>query len=227
LIHAGIKTQTKITLHYVDSETLEKQGTDLLANADAILVPGGFGSRGIEGKILAAQYARTHRIPYLGICLGMQVAIIEFARHQALLKDAHSSEFNADTPHPVIALITEWLTAEGQIEKRTAHSDLGGTMRLGAQVCHLEKDSQAYQAYGSTPITERHRHRYEVNNHYLETLKNAGLKFSGRSADGLVEMIELPNHPWFVACQFHPEFTSNPRDSHPLFIAFVKAAIKK
>lgn len=226
LLHAGLKTHTKIKIKYIDSEELEKQGTDLLKDADAILVPGGFGTRGIEGKILAAEYARTHQIPYLGICLGMQIAIIEFARHQAGLKDAHSSEFNPQTPHPVVALVTEWLTAEGQVEKRSEHSDLGGTMRLGGQVCYLEKDSKASEVYGAATITERHRHRYEVNNHYISQLEQAGLKISGRSKDGLVEMIEISDHPWFLACQFHPEFTSNPRDGHPLFISFVNAARK-
>ncbi|MBI5447603.1 MAG: CTP synthase [Gammaproteobacteria bacterium] len=227
LLHAGIKTRTKINIRYIDSEELEKQGTALLSDVDAILVPGGFGSRGIEGKILAAEYARTHQLPYLGICLGMQVAIIEFARHQAGIKEAHSSEFNPNTPHPVVALVTEWLNKEGRVETRNEQSDLGGTMRLGAQACYLAENTLARTIYGAPEITERHRHRYEVNAHYLPALEKAGLKVSGRSKEGLVEMIELPNHPWFVACQFHPEFTSNPRDGHPLFISFVKQAAGK
>ena len=226
LIHAGIKTKTKIKINYVDSEELENNGTQKLEQVDAILVPGGFGNRGIEGKILAAQYAREHHIPFLGICLGMQIAVIEFARHVASLKKAHSSEFNPKTPHPVIALVTEWLNADGKIEKRTKNMDLGGTMRLGSQLCHLEKNSKARSVYGKEKIAERHRHRYEVNNYYLPVLEEAGLKVTGRSQDNLVEIIELPNHPWFVACQFHPEFNSNPRDGHPLFIGFVNAGSK-
>jgi CTP synthase len=192
---------------------------------DAILVPGGFGERGIEGKIRAVEYARRNRIPYLGICLGMQVAVIEFARHVAGLAGAHSTEFNPNTPHPVIALITEWTTSEGGVERRSKESDLGGSMRLGAQACRLLPGSKAYAAYGRETIMERHRHRYEFNNNYLETLEGAGLLVAGRSADGkLVEMIEIPDHPWFVACQFHPEFKSTPRDGHPLFTSFIRAA---
>jgi CTP synthase len=188
-------------------------------------VPGGFGERGIEGKIKAVQYAREHKIPYLGICLGMQVAVIEYARHVAHLADANSTEFNPKTPHPVIALITEWQTNDGAVEKRDSDSDLGGTMRLGGQVCHLLPGSKAHAAYQKDQITERHRHRYEFNNAYKEKLEAAGLCFSGTSIDNkLMEIIEIPNHPWFVACQFHPEFTSTPRDGHPLFISYIQAA---
>jgi len=225
LVHAGIKTNTRVNINYIDSEDVEQQGTKSLENIDAILVPGGFGTRGIEGKILAAQYAREKQIPYLGICLGMQTAMIEFARHKANLKDANSTEFELHTPYPVIALVTEWTTAEGTVEKRDHESDLGGTMRLGGQVCKLKQGTKAQQLYGSDSIVERHRHRYEVNNQLLPLLEEAGMMVSGRSADGnLVEMIELPNHPWFVACQFHPEFTSTPRDGHPLFTGFIEAA---
>lgn len=225
LVHAGIKNLTKINIDYVDAEELEKQGSRLLAGKDAILVPGGFGNRGIEGKILAAQYAREHHIPYLGICLGMQVAVIEYARHVAGMEGAHSTEFNPDTPYPVIALVTEWITPEGLIEKRTHQTDLGGTMRLGGQACHLKNDSLACKLYGKDVIVERHRHRYEVNNQLIRQIELHGLAVSGRSADGnLVEMIEIPDHPWFVACQFHPEFTSTPRDGHPLFSGFINAA---
>lgn len=226
LVHAGIKTRAKINIDYIDAEELEKQGCGLLAGADAILVPGGFGNRGIEGKILAAQYAREHKIPYLGICLGMQVAVIEFARHAADMPQAHSTEFNPETPYPVIALVTEWITPEGLIEKRTHHTDLGGTMRLGGQVCQLQENSLARKIYNKPEIMERHRHRYEVNSQLVKTLEQKGLTVSGRSADGnLVEMIELADHPWFVACQFHPEFTSTPRDGHPLFTGFIEAAL--
>lgn len=228
LVHAGIKTNTRVNISYIDSEDVERQGTKLLENMDAILVPGGFGTRGIEGKILAAQYARENQIPYLGICLGMQTAIIEYARHKANLKDANSTEFELHTPYPVIALVTEWTTAEGTIEKRDHESDLGGTMRLGGQVCKLILGTKAYESYGKNTIIERHRHRYEVNNQLLPLLEEAGMVVSGRSADGnLVEMIELPSHPWFVACQFHPEFTSTPRDGHPLFTGFIEAAKKQ
>jgi CTP synthase len=191
-------------------------------------VPGGFGKRGVEGKIKAIRYAREHGMPYLGICLGMQLAVIEYARNVAGLDGAHSTEFDPDTPNPVIALITEWQNVDGRIERRTASSDLGGTMRLGGQECLLEPDSLAYRIYGSERIIERHRHRYEVNEHYLGRIAGAGLRVSGRSAkDGLCEMIELRDHPWFVACQFHPEFTSTPRQGHPLFNAFVQAALDK
>ena len=225
LIHAGIHTRTKVNIRYVDSESIEQQGTGSLDHVDAILVPGGFGERGIEGKIKAVQYAREHKIPYLGICLGMQVAVIEYARHVAHLTDANSTEFNPSTPHPVIALITEWQTKEGAIEKRDSDSDLGGTMRLGGQVCHLRSGSKAHAAYGKDQITERHRHRYEFNNAYKDKLEAAGLCFSGTSIDNkLMEIIEIPEHPWFIACQFHPEFTSTPRDGHPLFISYIQAA---
>ncbi len=225
LTHAGIQTRSRVRIKYVDSEEIAQQGTDMLAGMDAILVPGGFGERGIEGKIKAVEYARRNRIPYLGICLGMQVAVIEFARHVAGMPNAHSTEFDANTPYPVIALITEWTTSEGGVERRSTDSDLGGTMRLGAQACRLEPNSKAYAAYGQDMIMERHRHRYEFNNNFLESLQAAGLLVSGRSDDGkLVEMIEIPDHPWFVACQFHPEFKSTPRDGHPLFTSFIRAA---
>ena len=227
LIHAGIHTLTKVKIIYVDAEDIESNGTDCLKGMDAILVPGGFGDRGIEGKISTVQYARENDVPYLGICLGMQVAVIEYARNVAGLEGAHSTEFNRQTPHPVIALITEWLNADGQTESRSEASDLGGTMRLGGQECRLTTDSHAQKLYGSQVIMERHRHRYEFNNKYLETLERAGLKICGRSMDGrLVEMVEIPEHPWFIACQFHPEFTSTPRDGHPLFTGFVKAALE-
>jgi CTP synthase len=226
LVHAGIHTDAKIRINYIDSENIEKHGTACLDRMDAILVPGGFGKRGVEGKIKAIRYARENRVPYLGICLGMQLAVIEYARHVAALTDAHSTEFNPDTPHPVIALITEWQDRDGRIEHRDARSDLGGTMRLGGQECLLEADSVAQRIYGAERIVERHRHRYEVNDHYLPRLEEAGLRVSGRSAkDGLCEMVELPGHPWFVGCQFHPEFTSTPRAGHPLFKAFIQAAL--
>jgi len=227
LKHAGIKNQVKVKIQYVDSQDVEAKGTDILKGLDAILVPGGFGERGVEGKILAAQYARENKVPYLGICLGMQAALIDFARNVAGLTDAHSTEFNAETPHPVIGLINEWLDEEGQIEYRHEHSDLGGTMRLGSQLCHLVKGTKANDVYGSETIYERHRHRYEVNNNYREQLSKAGLVFSGLSTDKtLVEMIELPDHPWFIAGQFHPEFNSTPRDGHPLFESFVAASFE-
>ncbi len=227
LIHAGIHTRTKVNITYIDSETIETHGTDRLKGMDAILVPGGFGERGVEGKIRTVEYARTNKIPYLGICLGMQVAVIEYARNVVGLKGAHSTELNPNTPAPVIALITEWLNEDGQIERRSESSDLGGTMRLGAQQCRLEMGSKVREIYGNEIITERHRHRYEFNNQYLEPLEKMGMRFSGKSIDGsLVEVVELPDHPWFVACQFHPEFTSNPRDGHPLFSGFVSAARK-
>jgi len=226
LLHAGIHTRTKVNIHYVDSENVERDGIGQLEKYDAILVPGGFGRRGTEGKIMAVKYARENKVPYLGICLGMQVAVIEFARHIAGLKDAHSTEFNRETPHPVIGLITEWRNTDGSVERRTESSDLGGTMRLGGQECRLATGSVAREVYGKDVIRERHRHRYEVNNYYVPQLEEAGLRFSGHSMDGsLVEMIEVPDHPWFVACQFHPEFTSTPRDGHPLFTSFVKAAL--
>ncbi len=225
LIHAGIHTQTKVNIRYVDSEDIEREGTGCLEKVDAILVPGGFGERGVEGKIAAAQYAREHKVPYLGICLGMQVAVIEYARHVAGLEDAHSSEFDKDTRHPVIALITEWITHDGRVEQRDENSDLGGTMRLGGQPCKLKPGSKVHEIYGKDVIVERHRHRYEFNNNYREPLERAGLRIVGTSLDdSLVEVIELGDHPWFIACQFHPEFTSTPRDGHPLFSGFVQAA---
>lgn len=225
LAHAGVKTNTQVEIVYLDSEQIEREGTDCLADMNAILVPGGFGSRGIEGKITAAGYARQHQIPYLGICLGMQVAVIDYARNVAGLAEAHSTEFQSETPQPVIALIHEWMNVDGSRETRHSQSDLGGTMRLGAQMCRLTAGSTARQVYGKDLIRERHRHRYEFNNCYLVELQNAGLRIAGWSIDGkLVEIIEVPKHPWFVACQFHPEFTSTPRDGHPLFAGFIQAA---
>jgi CTP synthase len=224
LRHAGIHTRTRVNISYVEAADLEDEGVGRLTGVDAILVPGGFGERGIEGKIQAVRLAREKGIPYLGICLGLQVAVIEFARHVAGLKDAHSTEFYPQTPHPVIALITEWRDAHGNTQERSTDSELGGTMRLGAQACRLLPGTRARDAYRADTISERHRHRYEFNNRYLERLQHAGLVFSGRSDDDLVEVIELPAHPWFLACQFHPEFTSNPRDGHPLFKSFVTAA---
>jgi CTP synthase len=224
LKHAGIQTRTRVRIHYFDSEQLEKEGIDCLEGMDAILVPGGFGERGIEGKVAAARYARENGVPYLGICLGLQVAVIEFARNVAGLDGAHSTEFNRATPHPVIALITEWLDRAGSVEQRNAESDLGGTMRVGAQECRLKPGTLAHACYGADLIVERHRHRYEFNNHYLDQLGKAGMVFSGWSVDELAEMIELPAHPWFIACQFHPEFTSSPRRGHPLFTGFIRAA---
>lgn len=228
LTHAGIQAHTKVKIRYVDSEKLEsEEELHTLSDVDAILVPGGFGKRGVEGKIRAVQYAREHKLPYLGICLGMQVAVIEFARHCAGLEGAHSTEFVQDTPHPVIGLITEWQAEDGRIEKRSHDSDLGGTMRLGGQPCVLAVDSLARETYGAEQIIERHRHRYEFNNHYREALEKNGLVLSGKSIDGnLVEMVELKDHPWFLACQFHPEFTSRPRQGHPLFSGFVRAGRK-
>lgn len=227
LRHAGIQTRTRVNIHYIDSEELERVGAAKLLNKmDAILVPGGFGKRGVEGKILAAQYARENNIPYLGICLGMQIAIIEYARHVANMPNANSTEFDPTTPYPVVALVTEWINQIGEREKRDDQSDVGGTMRLGGQACKLESGSLAEKFYGSDVIVERHRHRYEVNNTLLPAIEKAGMKISGRSVqEGLVELIELPNHPWFIACQFHPEFTSTPRDGHPLFNNFIRAAI--
>ena len=226
LTHAGIQTRSKVNIHYFDSEEFEGGDLSPLAEMDAILVPGGFGERGVEGKIAAVQYAREHRIPYLGICLGMQVAVIEFARNVAGLKDAHSTEFDPDTSAPVIALITEWLEKDGSVVQRDENVDLGGTMRLGGQECVLAEGSLARKLYGKERIVERHRHRYEFNNQYGELLQEKGLRISGTSVDGtLVEIVELPDHPWFLACQFHPEFTSTPRYGHPLFTGFVEAAI--
>ncbi|HRX71642.1 MAG: CTP synthase [Gammaproteobacteria bacterium] len=228
LLHAGIHTQTRVNIHYLDSERIEREGPVALERMDAILVPGGFGERGIEGKIAAVRFARERRIPYLGICLGMQVAVIEFARHVAGLEGAHSTEFRKDTPHPVIALITEWTDETGILQQRQEGGDLGGTMRLGAQPCHLTPGSLVHAAYGKEVITERHRHRYEFNNRYRESLHAAGLALSGHSLDDrLVETIELPDHPWFFGCQFHPEFTSTPRTGHPLFRGFMEAAIRQ
>ncbi len=226
LLHAGIGNHVRVTIRYIDSETVEEEGVSVLEGVDAILVPGGFGERGVEGKIATARFARERNIPYLGICLGMQVAVIDFARNVAGLEGAHSTEFLPDTPHPVIGLITEWQDAEGQLETRTQDSDLGGTMRLGGQKCRLASDSLAFKLYRKEVITERHRHRYEFNNRYLERLQQHGLSFTGKSLDGrLVEVVEIADHPWFLACQFHPEFTSTPRKGHPLFTGFVGAAL--
>jgi CTP synthase len=228
LIHAGIHTRSKINIHYTDSENIEKQGVSCLAGMDAILVPGGFGKRGVEGKIMAIRYARENRIPYLGICLGMQLAVIEYARDKAGMEGAHSTEFHPDAPYPVIGLTTEWRTREGHVESRHAESDLGGTMRLGGQECLLKEGTLVRKIYGADKVIERHRHRYEVNNQYIPRLEEAGLRISAVSAgEGLCEMVELPQteHPWFVACQFHPEFTSTPKTGHPLFSAFIEAAI--
>lgn len=225
LIHAGIHTSTRVNIRYVEAEQIEKQGAAaLLEGMDAILVPGGFGERGIEGKLLAAQYARENQVPYLGICLGLQIAVIEFARHRAQMPSANSTEFSPDTPYPVVALVTEWTDQAGIVSQRNHQSEKGGTMRLGSQVCYLQPGSLAAKVYGKPEIAERHRHRYEVNNRFLPQLQEAGLVVSGRSKDGLVEMIEFGDHPWFIGCQFHPEFTSNPRDGHPLFTGFVMAA---
>jgi CTP synthase len=225
LAHAGVQTRTQVNIIYVDSEEIETKGIDCLTDMDAILVPGGFGNRGIDGKIAAVRYARENGVPYLGICLGMQLAVIEIARDLAGLKNANSTEFDKDADDPVIALITEWQDATGRVEQRDEDSDLGGTMRLGGQECQLLEGTLAKELYQSDKITERHRHRYEFNNTYQEQLEATGMRISGRSLDGeLVEMIEIPNHPWFVACQFHPEFTSTPRDGHPLFTGFIKAA---
>jgi len=225
LIHAGIHTRTKVNIHYFDAEDLEENGTDSLSAVDAILVPGGFGLRGIEGKIAAVKYARENKVPYLGICLGMQAAVIEYSRNIAGMVDAHSTEFNHDTPYPVIAMITEWQDADGSVQMRDKSSDMGGTMRLGGQDCMIKKDSLIHDLYQKDVILERHRHRYEFNNAYRDKLEQTGLVLSGTSADGeLVEVIEIADHPWFVGCQFHPEFTSSPRDGHPLFKGFVLAA---
>jgi CTP synthase len=224
LVHGGIKTRTRVNVHFVESTDIEIAGLGGLDGMDAILVPGGFGERGIEGKIQAVRYARERKIPYLGICLGMQVAAIEFGRNVLGLAGAHSTEFDRTTPHPVIAMITEWQDAARGAQQRTEKSDVGGTMRLGAQEVEMGEGTLAGSLYGTEVIRERHRHRYEFNNNYLEQYRKAGLKFSGFSHDGLVEILELPEHPWFVATQFHPEFTSNPRDGHPLFTGFVRAA---
>ncbi len=226
LVHAGIHTRTKVNVNYVNAEDVEERGLEVLQGVDAILVPGGFGERGIEGKLMAVQYARENKVPYLGICLGMQSAVIEFCRNVLNLKEANSTEFDKKTPHPVIGLITEWVTRDGSRETRDEGSDLGGTMRLGAQECRLVNGAKTSEIYGAGVIVERHRHRYEVNNHYVDQLQQAGLRVGGWSADDtLVEVVELVDHPWFIACQFHPEFTSTPRDGHPLFISFVQAAL--
>ncbi len=224
LVHAGIHTRTAIDMDYVDSEAIETDGLECLSGVDAILVPGGFGERGIEGKIRAVEYARVNKIPYLGICLGMQLAVVEFARHVADLTGAHSTEFDPGTPYPVIALITEWIDNDGTRQTRSKDSDLGGTMRLGGQKCNLMSGTRTHELYAKDQIVERHRHRYEFNNRYREILEKCGLVVAGISNDDLVEVIELDDHPWFVGCQFHPEFTSSPRDGHPLFSGYVLAA---
>ncbi len=229
LRHAGIHTATRVNIEYLDSEVIETEGTDGLKNLDAILVPGGFGVRGTEGKIASIRYARENKIPYLGICLGMQLAVIEYARHVSGMADANSTEFNLETEHPVVALITEWLDRDGKVAKRSADSDLGGTMRLGSQRCPVKSNTMAQSIYGDE-VNERHRHRYEVNNHYVSTLEKTGLVISARTpSEDLPEMMELPQsmHPWFVGVQFHPEFTSTPRTGHPLFKAYVEAAVKR
>jgi CTP synthase len=223
--HAGIQTNTRVDVHYIDAEEVERSGTGCLEGVSAILVPGGFGRRGFEGKIAAAGYARDHNIPYLGICYGLHAAVIDFARRQCHLEGAHSTEIETTSPHPVIALITEWTDKDGHLEQRNAEADLGGTMRLGEQPCLLDQGSLSHRLYGKNVIHERHRHRYEVNNRYVDLLCEAGLSVAGRSEDGLVEMIELPGHRWYVACQFHPEFTSSPRYGHPLFTGFIDAAL--
>lgn len=228
LRHAGIHTATRVNIEYLDSEVIETEGTDCLKNLDAILVPGGFGVRGTEGKIASIRYARENKIPYLGICLGMQLAVIEYARHVASMNDANSTEFNLETEHPVVALITEWLDRDGKVAKRSADSDMGGTMRLGSQRCPVKPNTMAQRIYGDE-VNERHRHRYEVNNHYVPALEKTGLIISARTpSEDLPEMMELPQtmHPWFVGVQFHPEFTSTPRTGHPLFKAYVEAAVK-
>lgn len=225
LKHGGLKNRLQVHIKYIDSEDVEVKGTDVLAGLDAILVPGGFGKRGIEGKIAAAKYARENGIPYLGICLGMQVALIEYARDVAGMAGANSTEFDPDTKYPVVALITEWKDESGKVEKRSDKSDLGGTMRLGGQLCHLQPGSKVRELYGQDDIVERHRHRYEVNNNLIKQITDKGLKIAGLSTDNkLVEIIENPNHPWFIGVQFHPEFTSNPRKGHPLFSGFIKSA---
>lgn len=228
LLHAGIHTKTKVNIHYIDSEDLENSGVACLEPMDAILVAGGFGSRGIAGKILAARLARENKTPYLGICLGMQIALIEFARNILGKSDANSTEFAPNTNFPIVGLITEWLDSSGTTKTRSANTDLGGTMRVGAQQCNLQADSLIAKIYNSSTIQERHRHRYEVNNNLVTELEQQGLIISGKSADNkLVETIEIADHPWFIGCQFHPEFTSNPRWEHPLFSSFIKAALRK
>lgn len=226
LIHAGIRTRTRVQIHFVHAEEIEREGTAVLDTVDGIIVPGGFGTRGIEGKISAVRFARERRVPFLGICLGMQIALIEFARHCTGMEGAHSTEFDIDTPWPVVALVTEWIDPAGQREVRSKSSDKGGTMRLGGQPCYLAEGSLARSIYGTDVIVERHRHRYEVNNTLVPAIEKAGLRVSGRSVKGnLIEIVELPEHPWFLGCQFHPEFTSSPRDGHPLFYSFIEAAI--
>jgi CTP synthase len=226
ITHGGIHTRTKVNISYIDSEEVEKSGTGVLKGKDAIIVPGGFGNRGIEGKIATVRYARENHIPYLGICLGMQIAVIDLARNVAGLAGANSTEFDKQTPHPVIAMITEWMDKDGGVERRSESSDKGGTMRLGGQECRLIENTLAQDLYQKKTIVERHRHRFEFNNNYRDRLEEKGLVISGVSMDGkLVEIIELPDHPWFIACQFHPEFTSTPRDGHPLFTGFVRAAL--
>ncbi|GAB3269986.1 CTP synthase [Parahaliea aestuarii] len=226
LKHAGLQTLADVEVDYIDAEDIERDGTGVLEGADAILVPGGFGDRGVEGKITAVRYARENKVPFLGICLGMHVALIEYARNVCHLEGAHSTEMQPNTPHPIVGLITEWQNVDGSTETRDENSDLGGTMRLGAQLCHLEPGSKAREVYGSDTVMERHRHRYEINNNYIQQLQDAGVRIGGWSADrSLVEMIELPDHPWFLACQFHPEFTSRPRGGHPLFTGYVEAAL--
>jgi len=229
LEHAGIKHKTKVNINLIEAETINSRNVNkILSSADAVLVPGGFGERGVEGMIQACKFARENQIPYLGICLGMQVALIEFARNVLKLKGANSTEFNSETKHPVIALITEWNDISGKKEKRNKNSDLGGTMRLGGQACKLKKTSKAYKMYKNEEIVERHRHRYEVNPHYKDMIISSGLDVVGTSIDGkLVEMIEITDHKWFLACQFHPEFTSNPRDGHPIFNSYIKSTISK
>jgi CTP synthase len=228
IVHAGIHTDTRVDVKFVDSEDVVRKGTAMLEDAEAILVPGGFGERGFEGKIAASRYAREHKIPYLGICYGLHAAVIDFARNVAGLENANTTEINPQTPHPVIALITEWMQQDGKLEVRDENSDLGGTMRMGAQECHLACDSLTYKIYGRANIKERHRHRYEVNDTYVKQLEEAGLGMAGRSMDNsLVEVIEIRDHPWFIACQFHPEFTSTPRDGHPLFTSFINAAYQQ
>ncbi len=227
LTHAGVQNRVRVNIRYIDSEQIESNAAEVLAGVDAVLVPGGFGSRGIEGKVAAVKYARENKVPYLGICLGLQVAVIEFARNRAGISNANSTEFDPATVEPVIALVTDWKTVDGVVEQRDEQSDLGGTMRLGGQECALKAGSKAEQVYGRSAIFERHRHRYEVNNHYLQRLSESGMTMSGHSIDedALVEIVELEDHPWFIGCQFHPEYTSTPRDGHPLFAGFIEAAL--
>ncbi|MGV3591033.1 MAG: CTP synthase [Gammaproteobacteria bacterium] len=228
LKHAGIQTRTRVKVRYIDSGSIETEGVGVLEGVDGIIVPGGFGERGINGMIITANYARTHRIPYLGICLGLHIAVIEFARNVLGLTQAHSTEFDRQSPDPVIAMITEWTAADGSVELRSENSDKGGTMRLGGQQCRLLDNSVVKDCYQKDVIVERHRHRYEVNNNYVKRLEEGGMRFTGKSMDGnLMEVVEVPEHPWYLSCQFHPEFTSTPRGGHPLFTGFVKAAIKQ